>query len=436
MPAEDRSDRYCVIGAGSSGLAALKNLLQAGLAADCLEREDDVGGNWYYGRPHSSVYQSVHLISSKRLTEYTDFPMPAEYPQYPHHALVWDYLRAYARRFGLYERIEFNVGVARCLPEGSGWRVILEGGRERLYRGLVVANGHNWDPRRPQYPGSFHGLSLHSSEYKTPDALRGRRVLVVGAGNSGCDIAVEAAQHAAAAYHSLRRGYHFLPKFIHGKPVDQTGELLHRLRLPRRIRQWIARTAAHWAIGRPEQFGLPKPDHRLFQTHPIVNSQLLYCAGHGDLCIKPDVAELCGDAVRFVDGTSVPVDVIIYATGFKISFPFLDREHLAYVDERPGLYLNVFHPQRDDLFVIGLIQPDSGQFGLVDCQSQLMSRFLRAYEKHEPSAAWFRRLKAGPQPDLSGGIGYLNSSRHLLEVEHFSYRRRLEGLIRKFGPGR
>lgn len=441
MPSQVMTDSnlYGVIGAGASGLAAVKNLRELGLPCECLEREDEVGGIWYYGRPHSSVYDSTHLISSKRLTEFTDFPMPAEWPPYPSRQQAFEYLRAYARHFGLYESIRFGCtvqGVAPIArpeaPDAPWWEVTLADGQVRRYRGLVIANGHNWDPNWPAFVGRFEGLMLHSCQYKTPDVLRGKRVLVVGAGNSGCDIAVESAQHAAETVHSMRRGYHYLPKFFGGLPADEVGERLLRWRLPLGVRRWIASWSTRIALGRPERYGLPRPDHRLFETHPIINSQLLYYVGHGRIRIKPDVAELCGKDVRFADGTREPFDVIVCATGFRISFPFIDRQWLNWEQGRPNLYLNVFHPYYDNLCVAGLIQPDSGQWGLVDYQTQLIARFWHACEQKAPAARRFKQLKASPPPELSHGIRYVDSPRHLLEVEHFSYRRRLQRLLRLF----
>jgi hypothetical protein len=432
MNTVDYRQRYCVLGAGSSGLAVAKNLWQLGIPFDCLEREDTLGGNWCYGKPFSSVYESTHLISSKPLTEYSDFPMPEEYPDYPSHEQVWKYLDAYARHFGLLEHIEFNAAVERVEPSESGWEVRLIRGESRHYRGVVIANGHNWDPQWPTYPGEFAGISLHSSQYKTPDVLRGRRVLVVGGGNSGCDIAVEAAQNAAKCFHSVRRGYHYIPKYLSGKPADQVGERMLRLRMPLAVRRGLARIMGRLVLGRPENYGLPKPDHRLFETHPIINSQMLYYVGHGRIKVKPDIAELCGSEVRFTDGSREPIDVIVYATGFKISFPFIEAKHLNWRDGKPNLYLNVFHPQCDSLCVAGLIQPDSGQFGLVDCQAQLIARFWRALDRDPQAAERFRRLKAGKPADLGRGIRYVKSPRHLLEVEHFGYRKSLERLAAEF----
>lgn len=436
QPPMDRTDRFCIIGAGSSGLTAAKNLREQGLACDVLEREDDVGGNWYFGKPHSSVYRSVHLISSKPMTEYTDYPMPAEYPDYPGHAQVWEYLRSYARHFGLYEHIEFNTSVADVRPVNenqadSPWDVELNDGSVRRYRGVVVANGHNWDPRWPDIPNKFRGVSLHSGEYKTPDVLRDKRVLVIGAGNSGCDLAVESAQNAAVTLHSTRRGYHYYPKYFLGRPADQVGEGMLRWRLPLWLRRLSGGLLVKLVMGRPQDYGLPAPDHRLFETHPIVNSQMLYYVGHGEIQPMPDVQELREQSAVFVDGREEAIDVVIFATGFKISFPFIDVRHLNWNGRRPDLYLNVFHPRYDTLFVIGLIQPDSGQFGLADCQARAMARFLAARQKHQSRADWFRQEKERSLPELSRGIHYVNSPRHLLEVEHFSYRKRLEKLAQQ-----
>ena len=424
--------RFCIVGGGSSGLAVAKNFLEQGIEFDCFEREDDIGGNWYYGTPASSVYQSTHLISSKQLTEYTDYPMPVDYPEFPSHEQALAYLRSYARAFRLYDHIQFGHAVTRLEPVAGGWQVTIDGCKSLEYAGVVIANGHNWDPKLPDYPGTFAGLALHSSQYKTPECLIGKRVLVVGAGNSGCDIAVEAAQSAAATFHSTRRGYHYLPKFLLGKPIDRCGERLLRWRLPLWLRRAITSRMVKLSLGRPEDYGLPAADHRLFETHPIINSQMLYFVGHGKIHPKPDIAMLEGATVRFIDASVEHVDVIIYATGFRITFPFIDKEHLNWDGSAPRLHLNIFHPEHERLFVAGLIQPDSGQWGLVDYQARLIAHYLRVLEILPERAARFRRRLAR-HCDLGAGIRYLPSSRHLLEVEHYSYRNRLRKLIAELG---
>lgn len=423
---------YCIVGAGPSGLTTAKNLLQHGIACDVFEKNDDVGGNWYFGKPGSSVYRSTHLISSKSLTEYTDFPMPAAYPQYPSHWQVHEYLRSYARHFGLYEAITFETGVQRIEPApDERWDVTLSNGETRRYAGVIICNGHNWDPNFPTYPGKFDGVVLHSCQYKTPDVLRDKRVLVVGAGNSGCDIAVESSHNAAATFLSTRRGYYYNPKFVFGRPSDQVNEQFLRLRAPLWLQRLSYGLILKLTTGLPQDYGLPAPDHRFFETHPIVNQTLLYAVGHGTVRHKPDVHELRGDRVAFVDGSEEHIDVLIYATGFRISFPFIAAEHLNWHDGRPNLYLNVFHPQHDNLFVVGLIQPDSGQFGLTDYQAQAVAAFIRARREKPAAAERLRKHRTRSAGFDNRGIRYVRSSRHLLEVEHFSYRTALRRTIRE-----
>ncbi len=286
----------------------------------------------------------------------------------------------------------------------------------------MIANGHNWDPRWPNYPGHFDGEVLHSSQYKTPDLLVGRRVLVVGGGNSGYDVATESARHADATFHSLRRGYPLLPRYFRGRPVDQGGEWMLRWRMPLWLRRLsIARVCRlAWQPQLP-----PAADHAFFETHPAINGRWPLDVRRGAIVAKPDVQELQGRDVLFADGSRETLDVIVYATGFNISFPFLDVETLNWRAGRPELYLNVFHPERDDLFVAGLIQPDSGQFGLVDCQARLIAAYLHGLKLNRRGAARLQEAKRKNGQHLANGIRYVDSPRHLLEVEHFSYRRQL-----------
>jgi cation diffusion facilitator CzcD-associated flavoprotein CzcO len=439
MAAHDRTDTYCVIGAGAAGITAAKNLLQLGIAVEVIEREDEVGGNWCFGKANSSIYSSVHLISSKPFTQYTDFPIPDHYPTYLNHRQALEYLRTYARAFRVYDRIEFGRSVERVEPidEGRAWQVTLDRGEVRAYRGVIVCNGHLWKPKVPEYPGTFNGVSVHSARYKTPDLLRGKRVLVVGAGNSGCDIAVESCHHAARTFHSTRRGYYFYPKYMFGLPADVLYEFTLKCRLPLAVRRLFGHLILRLNnAGTPESYGLPKPDHKLFEEHILINSTLLYHLGHGDITPKPEIRELCGDRVRFSDGTEEQIDVIVYATGFHLTeFPFLDRAYFNWDQDRPGLYLNVFHPNYDNLFVVGLFQTNTGNWPLMDYQSQLVGRFIAAQTESPRRAEAFRALKAGRRPNLTRGIRFRPSPKFAIEVEHYSYRARLKKLIAMMDVG-
>ena len=300
----------------------------------------------------------------------------------------------------------------------------LAGGESRTYSGLVVAAGIHWVPSMPEVPGTFDGESIHSRGYKSPDIFRGKRVLVVGAGNSGCDIAVEASQHADRTFLSVRRGYYYIPKYAFGRPIDQVGELSLKLRLPLSIRRPLNQLVLRAVVGRPERYGLPRPDHRLLETHPIVNSQILLALGQGHVRPKPDLVELEGGEVRFKDGSSERIDLIVFATGYQVSFPFLAPRHLNSTDGRPDFYLHVFHPTYEDLFILGMIQPDSGVWPLIDLQAKAVASYIRA------SGGEVRARKQGPRPDLSGGIRYVKSERHRYEVEHSGYARHLRRVIR------
>jgi len=433
----DRTDRVCVVGAGSSGLAAARNLAERGFTADVLEREGDLGGNWNYGSPAARVFRSTHMISSKPFTQFPDFPMPARFPDYPHHSQVLEYLRAYAEHFGVTERIELRTPVERIEPvEGGGaWDVTTGGGQTRRYGAVVIANGHNWTPKLPAYPGAFAGETLHSAFYRTPEVFEGRRVLVVGGGNSGCDIAVEAAQHAVRTLHSTRRGYWYMPKYLLGRPCDQVGDLFLKLRIPLSLRRLIAGLSVRLIVGPQEKIGLPRPDHRLFETHPIVNSLLPYYVKHGAVAPRPDVAAFAGHTVRFADGSAEEVDLVVFATGFRVEVPCIDHALLNWQGGRPRLFRHVFHPERDNLFVAGLIQPDSGQFSLVHWQTRAVALFLDAARRGTPAADAFRRARRAVDEDLGHGIRYKDSSRHHLEVEHWSYRKGLQRICRDLSRG-
>jgi cation diffusion facilitator CzcD-associated flavoprotein CzcO len=308
--------------------------------------------------------------------------------------------------------------------------VTFSGGETRVYSGLIVAAGVHWVPNLPSVPGKFEGESMHSSRYKYPDILRDKRVLVVGAGNSGCDIAVEAGQHAARTLLSVRRGYYYIPKYAFGRPIDQVGEAGVKLGLPLFIRRPLDQLLLKIIVGSPEQFGLPKPDHKLLESHPIVNAQILQALGQGDIQPKPDLQELNGREVRFKDGSTEQVDLIIYATGYRVAFPFLAPSHLNSDGGHPDFHLHVFHPTYDNLFVVGMIMPDSGVWWLMDLQARAIARYIQALGGNGTGLRKFRALKQGPRADLGGGIHYVKSERHRFEVEHSSYQRRLRKVIR------
>jgi hypothetical protein len=430
--------RWCVIGAGPSGLTALKNLHACGIEAECLEREAEIGGNWCFGSPASCVLESTRLISSQRLTEYTDFPMPREWPAYPDHRRCLEYLRGYAAHFGLLDAIRVNTSVERIEPgPHGGWSVEVSGSAPTVYAGVLLATGHNREPRWPEIARSFTGILLHARDYKSPTApvpIAGRRVLVIGGGNSGCDIAVEASFHASCLVHSTRRRYHVIPRDVLGRPSDLRAERLLSMKAPLWLRRLVSRRAIARTIGLPRAHGLPEPDHRLWESHPVINDRLYARISAGGIRPAGDVVAFEDQEAIFQDGSREAFDIVICATGYRTTFPGITPADLHATDDAidleplPRLYLHCLHPHRSDIAVIGLIQPDSGQWGLTDLQSQVVARMILA-DRHSPAAAaWLARERQRPWP--AGTIHYLDSPRHRLEVEHFSYRHALQRLIR------
>jgi cation diffusion facilitator CzcD-associated flavoprotein CzcO len=439
MDVMERPGCVAVIGAGPHGLSALKALLQTGIPADGFDRADDLGGNWNFGAPTSRVYESTHLISSKPFTQFPDFPMPDDYPDYPSHRQVKVYFDAYADHFGLRERISFNTSVVRveavdAQAPAPQWDVTVErdGKRTTLrYDGVVVANGHNWNPKMPEYPGTFGGEVLHSADYKGADQLRGRRVLVVGAGNTGCDIAVEAAQNATVTFHSTRRGYYYNPKFVFGKPSDQIADQLLAMRLPLPVRRLAFGVTLRATMGKFEDFGLQKPDHAFFETHPIVNQQLVYYVGHGDITPKPDVDHFDEQGAVFTDGSRADVDLVVLATGYLAVFDFLaDQDALDAAHGRPQLALQMASPKYRNLWLSGLIQPDSGQWTIAHWQGMAIAQFL-ALARRDPEGAreLHDRINAERDRRFSGGAHYKDSTRHFYEIAHQDYLEVLEDFL-------
>ena len=435
MPSPAKATPWCVIGAGPSGLAALRHLLACGIPAECLEREDGVGGNWYFGSRTSRVFASTRLISSKRLTEFSDFPMPRHFPHYPDHRQCLEYLRAYADHFALDAHIRTGVSVERIEPAGTpgaGWIVHARGLSLRYAAGVVIASGHNHVPRLPDIPGRFTGHFFHSAGYTSPTepvTIAGKRVLVIGGGNSGCDIAVECSRHAAVTVHSTRRGYFVVPRFIFGRPADLRGERLLKMHAPLWLRRFVGLRGIARTIGLPWQHGLPRPDHRLFEAHPVINTELLAAIDSAAIQPAADVAAFAGPTVTFRDGRQADFDVVICATGYQTTLPFIDSRLLDAdtPDGVPRLFMNLLHPRRDDIAVVGLIQPDSGQWGITDVQSRLVAGMALAARESPRAAGWLYARRQ--RPARPNGIRYIDSPRHTLEVEHFSYRRELERLV-------
>lgn len=372
----DCSDKFLVIGAGPCGLGVAKALQEAGILYEQAEADCEVGGNWYHG-----VYETAHIISSRKTTEYADFPMPSGYPDFPSRKQMSDYYALYADTFNLRENIQFNTKVVMCVPKtDETWEVEFAGGERRIYKGLIVCNGHHWDKRFPEYEGEFSGEIIHSKDYKKPEQLAGKRVLVIGGGNSACDVASEAARVGAQAHLSLRRGYWFLPKTLFGQPSAESWALY----LPIFLQRAALKLMVKIVVGKYEDYGLPRPDHKLFEHHPTVSSEILHYLKHGRITPHKDIKNYDGKIVNFVDGTNAEIDLIVCATGFFVSFPFLP-ENLVPVKNGniAQVYGGSMLADYKNLYVFGTQQIRYGVGPLITPAAKLLAKMLQMQDEME-----------------------------------------------------
>ncbi|WP_127783196.1 NAD(P)-binding domain-containing protein [Rhodococcus sp. X156] len=428
--------KVCIIGAGPSGFSTAKRLKDAGIPYDCFESSDDVGGTWYYNNPNgrSACYESLHIDTSKYRLQFQDFPVPEEWPDFPHHTLMHQYFRDYVAKFGLRETITFNTSVERAERGSDGiWTVTLDTGEARTYDVLVVANGHHWSPRMPEYPGTFDGVVLHSHAYRSPFEpveMRGKNVVVVGMGNSAMDIASELSHRSIAKnlWVSGRRGVWVLSKYRNGKPADKAAKPPW---MPRKLGLALSRKAIKKAVGNMEDYGLPKPDHEPLSAHPSVSIDFLAKAGSGDLTCKPAITRLDGDTVHFTDGTSVAADVVVCATGYNMEFPFFTDPALQPdADNRFPLFKRMVKPGVDNLFFMGLAQASPTIINFAEQQSKLLAAYLTG-EYALPSVNEMRLIMR--KDEKASLEQYYDTPRHTIQVDFGRY---VRDLVKEIATGR
>jgi cation diffusion facilitator CzcD-associated flavoprotein CzcO len=423
------SHRICVIGAGPCGLTALKNLIRAGLDnVVCYDESDTIAGTWVFNErvDRTTVYESTHIISSKDLSSFEDYPMPSDYPDFPSHRQMRAYFESYARHFALgpYIRLETRVEKASLRADGRWTITLARSGRttEEVFDQLLVCTGHLRDPSVPTYPGQFSGESLHSRAFKRPDRFRDKRVLVVGGGNSACDLAVDISRVAARTCISMRRGYYIVPKIMFGRPVDVLyARLRRRAWLPHAIVQALMSGLLRLGVGPWEKYGLVKPDLPLFAMHPTLNLNILSALRDGTVLPRRGIAKFDGQVVHFRDGASEPFDTIVWATGFHISFPFLESSVVDWDTDRPApLYLKMMHPRIDNLFFIGLFQPIGCIWRLADHQARIAALQI-AGQLRRPADIDTRIARQNRSPHWH----FDSAPRHAVEVDYHDFRREL-----------
>ncbi len=388
-------EKQLIIGAGFVGLGIAQALKAAGIAYDQVDASDDIGGNWHHG-----VYSTAHIISSKQVTQFTHFPMPESYPPFPSAQNMVDYLNQFADHFQLRSHIQLRSKVTLVRPiEQNRWEVTFATGDRAVYKGVILCNGHHWCKRFPEFQGEFSGEIWHSKDYRHPDQIRGKRVLVIGGGNSACDIAAEAARVGTQSILSLRESVWFIPKSFAGVPVVN----LFRSWMPEWLQRLIVYTIIQLTFGPHKNYGLPKPKHRIFEKHPTLNNEVPYYIQHGRIVPKPAIARLDGNRVHFVDGTVATVDVIVCATGYHVSYPFLPPELQRVKGATVQCYAGSFLPDYKGLYFLGWGQARGGVGSLMAAYGPLFAKLLNLQDEIDvPLGLVFKELGLGlPKTHLS-----------------------------------
>uniref|UniRef100_A0A8P4GFA4 Flavin-containing monooxygenase n=1 Tax=Dicentrarchus labrax TaxID=13489 RepID=A0A8P4GFA4_DICLA len=438
-----------VIGGGSSGLACIKCCLDEGLEPVCFESSDDIGGLWRFKEnpepDRASIYHSVIINTSKEMMCFSDFPIPAQFPNYMHNSLIMDYFRMYADSFQLTKHIRFNTKVLQVkqrsdFSRSGQWEVETEdkdGKREKhIFDAVMICIGHHCHPNMPlhDFPGidTFKGKYFHSRDYKTPEEWRDKKAVVIGIGNSGGDIAVELSRVTKQVYLSTRRGAWILNRVSsYGLPIDMLNDRVFVTIVRRMLPFGLVCSMAEKRINQRFDHSLYnlKPKHRLFSQHPTVNDELPNRILSGTVQVKPNIRRFQGSSVEFDDGSVVEdVDLVVFATGYRFSFPFLASHVVTASENKASLYKYVFPPELDrpTLAIIGLVQPLGAIMPISEMQARLATRVFKGCIKLPSVASMLKDIQCKQE---AMARRYVTSQRHTIQVDYVSYMDEIAELV-------
>lgn len=425
----------CIIGAGPSGLATAKVLKENNIGFDCYEKGSKIGGVWRYKNDNglSAAYKSLHINTNRMIMAFSDFAMPESYPMFPHHTDIISYFESYAGHFGLLSHFIFNTTVTKIDILKTGFLVHFDNLESKKYDKIIVANGHHWNPRlpNPAFPGYFSGESMHSHSYKEVNQATNKNVLIVGIGNSAVDIACEAARtHSGNVVISTRSGAYIVPNWIWSLPFDSLANPI-TAKLPFWLQRKLLGITLWLGRGKQEDFGVPKPNRPLLSEHPTLSQDLLNLSGRGLIRFKPDIERFEDKEVFFKDGTSQSFDLIIYATGYKVTFPFLKQIPAFDVEETNDirLYKKVIHPDFENLYFVGLLQPLGAIMPLAEIQAKWIANLINRKTTLPTKEVMKNEIE---KETTKLKIRYKTSARHTLQVDFYTYKTELENEFRHY----
>ncbi len=421
--------RVAVIGAGAAGLCAAKHLLAKGIDVVVYELGTCIGGLWVYENDNglSGAYQSLHVNSENKVTAYKDFPFADSAPIYPDHVQMAQYLVDYAERFDLRRLIRFSskvVAVERA--SGGGWEVTLANETHERFNAVVVASGHQGVPSHPPFAKDFTAEYLHSHSYRVPEPFKGKEVLVVGAGNSACDIASDICTVTASTTMAARSPVLLMPRMFLGMPTSRVLGKIEKPWMPWAIRRRMRELIARIAHGRMEQWGFVTPKTR---THPAGHHLLI---GHfiwNRIKAKPGIKKITGDVVTFSDGSAKRFDTVIAATGYEVHLPFLGAEISPMKGRWLELYRQVVKPGVPGIYFVGFFNVSGGgNIRMMDDQCEWVAG-LEAGNLVLPSLPAMNQAILKEREAITRL--YPDSPRYALELDPRVYRASLAGEMRR-----
>lgn len=431
--------RVCVIGAGMSGLAATNALARMGCELTCYEAGSAPGGMWRYGNDSglSAAYASLHTNTSRRRMQYPSMPMSGSAPEFPHHSDMLAYLEAYAERNGLQRHFRFRApvrSVRRVERDGRGsWEVLAAGAQAELFDWVIVATGHYSEPALPELPGEFSGSSVHVRDYRTPDPFAGKRVVVVGGAQSALDIVAEIATVAEHAMLACDQVHHLLPRRVLGRPLDEFDNAAS-LSLPLPLVRLMLRTLMRAGRATPDRGALRPARHRLFETRwpAVVSPESQAAVAARAFESRPRISALAGEEVVFADGSRARADALVFATGYRISFPFLEEDLGRGRGWEFPLYRRILSPHAPGLAFVGVLEPGPGLFEVVERQAQWLAATIGGELPIPEQRAMWPAIDAGERRSRRQ---FAPTGRHTILCNRHAYMRVLGRDLRRSASG-
>lgn len=377
------TERACIVGGGVSGIASAYALSQAGIDFDCFETGSAAGGLWRFENDSglSAMYSSLITNTPRQRMEFFGYKMSGTSGDYLGPGQIVEYLERFIDHAGLMSRITFATEVTAVEPlEPSGFRVTVRARSGNVstqeYGAVLLAHGRNWTPVRPNPPGEFAGRTMHAFEYRTPEVFRGQRAVVAGFGSSGVDIVSDAAEISGRAVLASRNGGYLLPRYLGGRPVDQS---VHPwlFRLPRAVRIALMRRLVLPRRGFSKKVCRALESRaRLMAKAPVISDRIAPLIEQDRVVIRPAITRLDGHRIHFADETSEECDILVWATGYRTDYPFFSSELVEHNQRFLHRYLRVIPPDQPGLYFVGHVSALSSAFPIVELQAVWVSELL------------------------------------------------------------